>query len=208
MNIVLFGPPLSGKGTHTKFLQNEYGFDVVSTGALLRQHVEDHTDLGKRIKPILDAGGLIDTNDVIGVIEDAFAQRQSSEGVVFDGTPRRVNEFYKLLDMLQDACETIDKIVVLDVPEIELFKRMNQRRAHAIANGEAPRSDDNANVLKDRLAKYASESVPVIAEAKLNGIDVIHIDGNGKPEEVQDLIADGLGLDTEQSVSQANIPSP
>lgn len=195
MNIVVFGAPLSGKGTHTKFLHNEYDFDVVSTGALLRQHIADQTDLGKKIQPVIDAGGLIDVDDVIDVIEDAYAQRISVEGVVFDGTPRRVDELHKLLDVLNDDGETIDKIIVLDVPEAELFNRMHERRNSMIANGQAPRSDDVEDVLKDRLAKYHAESFPVIAEAQQLGIDVIHINGDQDIDLVQDEIVDALDLD-------------
>lgn len=202
MNIVIFGPPLAGKGTHTKFLQNNYGFDVISTGSLLRGHMQDQTALGKKIKPVMDSGGLIDVDDIIGVIEDAYTKCTSTEGIVFDGTPRRVEEFEKLLDILENAGETIDKIIVLDVPENELYRRMNQRRNDMMAAGQNPRSDDSAEVLKDRLEKYRAESLPVIAEAHDYGMDVIYIDGNNDIDYVKDMIADAVDS------TQVYAPSP
>jgi len=200
MNIAIFGPPLSGKGTHTKFLQEEFGFDVVSTGALLRQHVKEGTDLGKRIKGILDAGDLIAVDDVMDVIAAAYSQRSSEHGIVFDGTPRRVDELKALNKIMAKEGDGIDCMIVLDVPEKELYRRMEQRKASMIANGEEPRSDDDPDVLRDSLIKYADESEPVIAEAEKLGIHVIYINGNQTPENVQCLIAEALDLDESKMV--------
>lgn len=195
MNIAIFGPPLSGKGTHTTFLQEEFGFDVVSTGALLRQHVKERTDLGKRIKGILDAGDLIAVDDVMDVIADAYSERSSEQGIVFDGTPRRIDELNALNAIMAKESDAIDCMIVLDVPEQELYRRMEQRKASMIASGEEPRSDDDPDVLRDRLIKYAHESEPVIAAAEKHGIHVIYINGNQAPEIVQGLIAEALDLD-------------
>lgn len=192
MNIVIFGPPLAGKGTHTKFIQSEFDMDVVSTGAMLRQHIADQTDLGINIKPIMDKGGLIDVDDVMGVIEQAFFETSPEKGVIFDGTPRRLEEFFKLMAILQTEGETIDKVIVLDVAEEELFRRMNKRREDTIAEGKDPRSDDYEDVLKDRLVKYHDESFPVIEAAKNLGIEVITIDGNNEIELVQQSILSAL----------------
>lgn len=192
MNIVIFGPPLAGKGTHTKFIEERFGMDVVSTGAMLRQHVQQQTDLGKKIKPIMDAGGLIDVDDVMAVIEDAYYNTSEHKGVIFDGTPRRLDEFFRLMSVLQMEGETIDKIIVLDVPEEELFARMHKRKADTIAEDKEPRSDDNEDVLRDRLVKYHNESFPVIEAAKDLGIEVITVDGNGAIELVQGKIAEAL----------------
>lgn len=202
MNIAIFGPPLSGKGTHTGFLQEEFGFDVVSTGALLRQHVKEGTDLGKRIKEILDAGDLIAVDDVMDVIADAVSQRSSEQGIVFDGTPRRVDELNALNTILAKEGDVIDCMIVLDVPEEELYRRMEQRKASMIANGEEPRSDDDPDVLRDRLIKYANESEPVISAAEQLGIHVIYINGNQAPEVVQNLVAEALELDEDYGITQ------
>lgn len=202
MNIAIFGPPLSGKGTHTGFLQNEYGFDVVSTGALLRQHVKEGTDLGKRIKGILDAGDLIAVDDVMDVIAEAYSQRSSEQGIVFDGTPRRVDELNALNAIMGKESDVIDCMIVLDVPEDELYRRMEQRKSSMIANGDEPRSDDDPDVLRDRLLKYADESEPVIAAAEKLGIHVIYINGNQSPEIVQNLITEALQLDDDVEYAQ------
>ncbi len=184
MNVVIFGAPLSGKGTHTKFLHKELGFDVVSTGDLLRQEIELGTNLGKSIEPLLKAGNLIGVDDVLKIVEGAYAQRQSEIGVVFDGSPRRMEEFHKLRKMLRKSGEKIDQIIVLDVPEPELYTRMEGRRANMIARGERPRDDDQTDVLRERLLKYKTESVPIIAEARNYNIDVRVIDAN-RPLEAQ-----------------------
>lgn len=195
MNIVIFGPPLAGKGTHTKFIQDKFGMDVVSTGAMLREHIKNGTFLGQKIKPIMDAGQLIDVDDVMGVIEEAFFETSPDKGVIFDGTPRRLEEFFKLMAILQSDGETIDKIIVLDVPEDELFRRMEKRKAETIATGKEPRSDDDPDVLKDRLIKYRDESFPVIEAAKQFGIEVVVIQGDKDISLVQDEISKVLDKD-------------
>lgn len=197
MNIVVFGPPLSGKGTLSKNLMNAHGFDGISTGALLRQEIQSQSDLGRKIEPILDQGGLIDVDDVIEIISNAYAQRQSQVGVIFDGSPRRVSELYMLLDVIRadNTHAGIDKIIVLDVPEDILFCRMHQRRQEMMARGESPRSDDNESVLKGRLAKYHAETFPVIEEAEKLGIDIIRIYGDRAPDLVQEDVEYLLGLD-------------
>ena len=178
MNIIIFGPPLSGKGTHTKFLRENHGYDVISTGALLRQHVAEKTELGKKIEPIMNAGDLIPTEDVLDVVKNAYLQRSSKEGVLFDGTPRRVNEFHDLQAFLKSQGETFHQILFLNVPENELLHRMETRRQATIDVGETPRADDNEDVLKHRLEKYYSESLPVVAAASQYNIEVKTVNGN------------------------------
>ena len=169
---------------------------------MLRQHVKEGTDLGKRIKGILDAGDLIAVDDVMDVIAEAYSQRSSEQGIVFDGTPRRVDELNALNAIMGKESDVIDCMIVLDVPEDELYRRMEQRKSSMIANGDEPRSDDDPDVLRDRLLKYADESEPVIAAAEKLGIHVIYINGNQSPEIVQNLITEALQLDDDVEYAQ------
>lgn len=209
MNIAVFGKPLAGKGTMTSYLRDHMGYEVIGTGALLRKEVNDSTDLGKKIEPLMKAGSLIDVDDIMRVIEDAFVNC-SAQDIVFDGSPRRVEELKKLVTLLNDNGEDLDIMLVLDVPDSILFDRMRKRRFDDVAAGKKPRDDDKDDVLKDRLKEYRAETEPVIDEAKKMGIFVAHIDGQADIVTVQQRLADEIndyiarnnpGLSTGSSLS-------
>jgi adenylate kinase len=155
-NLILFGPPGSGKGTQSDKLVEKYGFVHLSTGNLLRQEISERTPLGLEAKNFMDKGQLVPDEVVIGMIDSCIARNLESEGFLFDGFPRTVAQAEALDKLLSFRKTTIDKVIALDVNEEELVKRLKKR-------GEtSSRSDDtNETVIRNRFAVYKNETEPV-----------------------------------------------
>jgi adenylate kinase len=155
-NLILFGPPGSGKGTQSDKLVEKYGFVHLSTGNLLRQEISERTPLGLEAKNFMDKGQLVPDEVVIGMIDSCIARNLESEGFLFDGFPRTVAQAEALDKLLSFRKTTIDKVIALDVNEEELVKRLKKR-------GEtSSRSDDtDETVIRNRFAVYKNETEPV-----------------------------------------------
>ena len=168
-NIVNFGAPGAGKGTQSDFIVEKYGLTHISTGDLLRKEIADQTELGKRIKSIMDAGQLVSDEIVIEMIDNAIAR--DTKGILFDGFPRTVAQAEVLDELLAKHGRSLTCMVRLDVPSDELIHRMLER---AKVSG---RSDDNEETIKNRLAEYEKKTLPVAdyyskqgKELKINGL--------------------------------------
>jgi adenylate kinase len=155
-NLILFGPPGSGKGTQSDKLVEKYGFVHLSTGNLLRQEISERTPLGLEAKNFMDKGQLVPDEVVIGMIDSCIARNLESEGFLFDGFPRTVAMAEALYKLWSFRKTTIDKVIALDVNEEELVKRLKKR-------GEtSSRSDDtDETVIRNRFAVYKNETEPV-----------------------------------------------
>ena len=171
MNIIMFGPPGAGKGTQAQRLQKQYRIKQLSTGDMLRGEVSSKSELGRRLKSILDAGELVPDNIIIELIANCIAEPECSRGFILDGFPRTVGQAKALDDMLQNMGRKIDHVIVLDVQEDALLARIQKR---AEETGGA-RSDDNAETLKKRLGVYREQTAPVLpyyeAKSLLRNID-------------------------------------
>jgi len=168
-NIVIFGAPGAGKGTQSDFIVEKFGLTHISTGDLLRKEIKDQTDLGKRIKDIMDAGQLVSDDIVIEMMDNAIAR--DSKGILFDGFPRTVAQAEVLDKLLAKHGRSLTCMVRLDVPREELIHRMLER---AKVSG---RSDDNEETIKNRLVEYENKTLPVAdyyskqgKEVKINGL--------------------------------------
>lgn len=168
-NIVIFGAPGAGKGTQSDFIVEKYNLTHISTGDLLRKEIADQTELGKRIKSIMDAGQLVSDDIVIEMIDNAIAR--DTKGILFDGFPRNVAQAEVLDKLLAKHGCTLSCMVRLDVPREELIRRMLER---AKVSG---RSDDNEETIKNRLVEYENKTLPVAdyyakqgKEVKINGL--------------------------------------
>ncbi len=150
MNIILFGPPASGKGTQAKRLV-EQGFTHLSTGDMLRAERERGTDLGKTVAEIMDTGGLVSDDIVIRLIEQEISKNPQGS-FVFDGFPRTVAQAKALQAMMTSHGVFIDLVIRLDV---DIDRLLSER---VIARG---RSDDNPKSFKKRLNQYIAETTPV-----------------------------------------------
>jgi len=177
-NLILFGPPGSGKGTQSDKLVAKYGLVHLSTGNLLREEIATKTPLGLQAMRFMDKGQLVPDEVVIGMVDSYFDKHKDARGFLFDGFPRTVAQA-KALDKLLELKKTgISKVLILDVDEEELLKRL-------ILRGKTSgRSDDaDENILRSRQAVYKKETLPVAAyysKAK----KVTNVDGMGGVDEI------------------------
>jgi adenylate kinase len=155
LNIVLFGPPGSGKGTQAEKLIEKYKLIHISTGDLLRSEVANQTSLGMEAKKIMDAGELVPDEIVIGMIRKKLEEHKNGPGFVFDGFPRTVEQARELRKALTDYDERVTLEISLDVPREELVKRLLRR------GEESGRSDDNEETINNRIDVYDRQTVPV-----------------------------------------------
>jgi adenylate kinase len=182
-NLVLFGPPGCGKGTQSDKIVEEYGLVHLSTGNLLRLEMKDKTPLGQEARTFIDKGQLVPDEVVIGMVDSFFDKNKDAKGFLFDGFPRTLPQA-KALDKLLDLKKTIINLVLmLEVDEEELIKRLVNR------GKTSGRSDDaDENVQRKRQEVYRNETLPVAAyysKAK----KLTHIDGMGSIDEIFDRLS-------------------
>lgn len=155
-NLILFGPPGSGKGTQSEKLIIKYGFKHLSTGDLLRSEIANQTKLGLEAKSFMDAGQLVPDAVVIGMVDAAINTNKGVFGFLFDGFPRTRAQAVALDQLLASHDEKINLVLALDVPEEELVQRMIGR------SKTSGRTDDaDPEVQKKRIAVYKNETLAV-----------------------------------------------
>lgn len=177
-NLILFGPPGSGKGTQSEKLISTYGFKHLSTGDLLRSEIKNQTKLGLEAKSFMDNGQLVPDAVVIGMVDAAISANKGVNGFLFDGFPRTKAQAIALDELLGTHATSINLVLALDVPEDELVARMINR---AKTSG---RSDDaDENVQKNRIAVYKNETLAV-AEHYATFDKVITLNGLGDIDEI------------------------
>lgn len=155
LNIVLFGPPGSGKGTQSEKIIEKYKLVHISTGDLLREEVASQTELGIQAKAIMDKGELVSDEIVIGMIRKKVEENKSGAGFIFDGFPRTVEQARELRNVLTDVNEEVTVMISLEVPRDELVKRLMKR------GKETGRSDDNMETINNRIDVYNKQTLPV-----------------------------------------------
>jgi len=177
-NLILFGPPGSGKGTQGEKLTAKYGLKHLSTGDLLRSEIAQHTALGLEAKKIMDKGHLVPDEVVIGMICTALETYPDTKGFLFDGFPRTDKQAEALDKLLELKKTTINVMVALTVSEEELVKRLAKR-------GETSgRSDDtNESIIRARIAEYNSKTAAV-ADYYKSFDKVVMVKGEGSIEEI------------------------
>jgi adenylate kinase len=177
-NLILFGPPGSGKGTQSEKLIVKYNLKHLSTGDLLRSEIAQQTPLGIEAKKFMDKGNLVPDEVVIGMINDALDSNTNVAGFLFDGFPRTAIQAEELDKLLQKKNTCIDVMLALDVSEDELINRLVKR-------GETSgRSDDNnEQVIRARIVEYHKKTATV-ADHYQKENKVVLVKGEGSVEDI------------------------
>ena len=161
MKIVFLGPPGAGKGTQSERLVQKHGIVQLSTGDMLRAAVKAGTPTGLKAKAVMEEGGLVSDEIVIGIISDRIDEPDCRNGYILDGFPRTVAQAEALDRILAEKGVKLDAIIELMVDDAAMISRIEKRRADAVAAGQPTRKDDDPEVFKERLAKYRAETAPV-----------------------------------------------
>ena len=210
MNVILLGPPGSGKGTQADTITRTLGIPQISTGDIIRNAIRNQTPLGVEFKTYADAGALVPDDLVNRLVEDRLAGSDCGAGFLLDGFPRTVAQAEWLDRMLARAQRPIDRVLLVDVADEILLERITGRRTDpatghiyhltfdpppaAIAGRLIQRPDDTAAVLVKRLNEYRSKTAPLVPYFEARGV-LAHVDGMGTVEQVQRRILGALGVD-------------
>ena len=182
LNLILFGPPGSGKGTQSEKIIERYELVHLSTGDILRNELANKTELGLKAKEIMDKGALVSDEIVIGMIEKRIDANRDAKGFIFDGFPRTVKQAQALDHLLSTYGEEITLMIGLEVDKDELVKRLLKR------GEESGRSDDNLETIENRISVYHEQTTPVMNHYKeVNKYQ--GIDGMGTIDEIFERIA-------------------
>jgi adenylate kinase len=179
MRLILLGPPGAGKGTQAAFITQHFGIPQISTGDMLRAAVKAGTPLGIEAKKIMDAGGLVSDDLIIGLVKDRLTQADCQNGYLFDGFPRTIPQ----ADALKHANVALDFVIEIAVPEQDIIERMSGRRVHPASGrtyhvrfnppkvaehddltGEplVQRDDDKEETVRHRLTVYRNQTRPLV----------------------------------------------
>jgi adenylate kinase len=197
VNVVIFGPPGSGKGTQAKIIQEKRGLPQLSTGDMLRAAIAAGTELGKKSKAIMDKGDLVPDEVVIGIIAERYSQPDCANGAVFDGFPRTIPQAEALDNMLEKKGKKIDLVIELRVDDSVLLDRVRQRIKDS---GGAVRADDNPETLKTRLDVYHKNTAPLLDFYREQG-KLVTVDGMQPIPEVTRKIGEAIEAKTKKGWS-------
>jgi adenylate kinase len=199
MNLVFLGPPGAGKGTMASRLAEEKGIPHISTGDIFRANINNQTELGKKVKSILDSGELVPDELTIELVKDRLAQDDTKDGFILDGFPRTIPQADAL-----DEFATIEKAILFSLDDEEIVKRLSGRRVHKPSGrtyhvefnppkvagkddvtGEdlIQREDDKEDAIKNRLSVYRDQTAPLINYYQKKG-KLVEIDASPSPDEV------------------------
>ena len=214
MKLILLGGPGAGKGTQADFICEEYAIPKISTGDMLRAAVAQGSELGKAAKKIMDAGGLVSDDIILGLVKERITDDDCANGFLFDGFPRTIPQ----AEGLDDSGVSIDRVVEIAVDDEEIVSRMSGRRVHPASGrtyhvvfnppkqeglddetGEplVQRDDDKEETVRARLRVYHEQTKPLVdyyqSKAK-NDSDLAfaQVDGVGTVEEIKTRIFDAL----------------
>ncbi len=183
MRLILLGPPGAGKGTQAERLVKEHGIPQLSTGDMLRSAVAAGTQVGLKAKSVMESGGLVSDEIVVGIIADRIEQPDAKKGFILDGFPRTVAQADALEAMLAAKGLKLNAVIDLVVDETRLVDRIVKRAADARAAGLPVRKDDDPEVFKTRLAAFHKDTSAVRPYYAAKGM-VQSVDGMQPIEQV------------------------
>lgn len=216
MKAILLGPPGAGKGTQAKFICEKYSIPQISTGDMLRAAVKAGTELGKKAKAVMDAGGLVGDDIIIGLVKERIKEDDCKSGFLFDGFPRTLAQ----AEATREAGVVIDAIVEIDVPDDVIVERMGGRRVH-LASGRTyhiafnppkvegkddetgedliQRDDDKEETVRKRLSAYHEQTEVLVKfygdmakSGDPNAPKYVKVDGTQAIGDVSKGILEGL----------------
>ena len=216
MRVILLGAPGAGKGTQAQFICEKFAIPQISTGDMLRAAVKAGTELGLKVKEIMETGGLVSDEIIIGLVKERIQQADCANGFLFDGFPRTIPQAQAMLE----AGVAIDHVVEIDVADEEIVKRLSGRRVHpgsgrvyhVVYNppkaegkddetGEdlVQRDDDKEETVRKRLAIYHDQTAPLVsfykqlqAEKGAAAPQYVHVAGVGSLQEITDRVMKAL----------------
>ncbi|QFU76508.1 adenylate kinase [Halioglobus maricola] len=214
MRLILLGAPGAGKGTQAQYITEKFGIPQISTGDMLRAAVKAQTELGIEAKKVMDAGGLVSDDIIIGLVKERIAESDCANGFLFDGFPRTIPQAQAMVE----AGVNIDHVVEIAVDDEEIVSRMSGRRVHSgsgrvyhvIHNppktegvddetGEPlmQRDDDQEDTVRKRLEIYHEQTSPLVGFYQDmtggNAPEYHRIEGVGGVEEIRDRVFEQLG---------------
>ena len=212
MRMILLGAPGAGKGTQAQYICEKYSIPQISTGDMLRAAVKAGTPLGIEAKKVMDAGGLVSDDLIIGLVKERIAESDCAKGFLFDGFPRTIPQ----ADAMKDAGVAIDAVDEIDVADEEIIKRMAGRRVHPgsgrtyhvifnppkeegkddVTGDElVQRADDQEDTVRQRLDVYHEQTAPLITyykgwseESPADAPKYNYIPGVGGVEDIRDAV--------------------
>jgi adenylate kinase len=214
MRIILLGAPGAGKGTQAQFIMENYGVPQISTGDMLRAAIKEGSELGQKVKAVMDGGQLVSDELIIELVKDRVKKEDCAKGFLLDGFPRTIPQ----ADAMKENGIDVDFVLEFDVPDEEIVKRMSGRRVHAASGrvyhtvynppkvegkdnetGEdlSIRVDDVEETVRKRLGIYHDQTAPLIAyyskEAEAGNSKYVTFDGTQAVEVVSKQLAELLG---------------
>jgi adenylate kinase len=209
LNLILLGPPGSGKGTQGERLQEDFRLPYYATGDILRAAVKEETEVGKQAKEYMDRGDLVPDEVIIRVIAERLQNDEAADGFILDGFPRTVPQAEALDQKMKELRREMTAVILIDVSEDEILRRLGGRRtceknpSHIYHVELDPpkeegvcdidgaklivREDDKPEVIKNRLSQYREKTEPLIGYYDERGI-LNHVNGERSPDEVEEKI--------------------
>lgn len=204
MRLIFLGPPGAGKGTQAKRLTEKYAIPQLSTGDMLRAAVTDGSEIGKRAKEVMDAGGLVSDDIVNQIVSERIEQADCANGFILDGYPRTVPQAKALADNMRQKNLVLDAVIELRVDEDALVRRIENRVAETIAAGGTVRSDDNPESFRKRLSEYREKTAPLSDYYQQQG-ELVVLDGMAHVDTVTAAIEAVLQKDDNAGASAARV---
>ena len=209
LNLILLGPPGSGKGTQGERLQEDFRLPYYATGDILRAAVKEGTEVGKQAKQYMDRGDLVPDEVIIGVIAERLQQAEAADGFILDGFPRTVPQAEALDEKMDELKREMTAAILIDVAEDEVVRRLGGRRTceenpthiyhvefdppkeEGVCDLDGAklivRDDDKPDVIKNRLVQYREKTEPLIDYYEERGI-LNRVEGEHTPDEVEERI--------------------
>ena len=191
MRLIFLGPPGAGKGSQAKRLTDKYGIPQLSTGDMLRAAVSAGTEIGKRAKAVMDAGGLVSDDIVNQIVSERIEAPDCAKGFILDGYPRTVPQAKALAENMRNKNLALDAVIELKVDEEALIRRIENRVAETIAAGGTVRSDDNPEAFRKRLTEYREKTAPLSNYYSEQG-ELVTLDGMADVDAVTEAIENVL----------------